>query len=272
MRVPTRRPFLLCLPLLAACATTAPRQVPPPNRPTTEVELTVKDVEPELLEQLQAGMAKVAELRTAKLKSHSGKTAVFTILYTGNLDDLPGALSQVPNPGLRFGAASYKVEYAAFDNQPPTVAFVFPQAEQVLTAREQHVTVEVPDKDLAGVVVNGAAAPQYKGNVYRLKVTLAEGRNELVAVAKDKAGNESTAKVAVVVDTTPPAVNATIKLVVEGSVEPGSSVLIDGQEIAVGGDGRYKAEVPVRKGQRSVEIVAIDKSGNKTVSKKDIGQ
>ena len=48
-------------------------------------------------------------------------------------------------------------------------------------------------------------------------------------------------------------------------------MLIDGIEIPVDGDGRYKAEVPVRKGQRAVEIIAIDKNGNKTVTRKDIG-
>jgi urease alpha subunit len=58
---------------------------------------------------------------------------------------------------------------------------------------------------------------------------------------------------------------------VEGTVEAGSTVLINGNEIAVDANGRYKAEIPIRKGQREVEIVAVDKNGNKNIIKKDIG-
>lgn len=264
--------FLLPLLLLSACATTSGQTTagPPPNK-ARDVEVTVKDVDEALLAQLEANMKKVPELQSAQLKSHTGKTAVFVIAYPGELEDLSESLSRVPNPGLKFGSALYKVELSAFDNLAPTVAFVFPQNEQVLNAKEQFITVEVPDKDLAAVTIGGTPAPLYKGAIYRLKTNLNEGRQEVFAVARDRAGNETTSKVAVVVDTTPPALNAQIRLVVEGTVEPGSAVLIDGVEVEVGGDGHYKAEVPVRKGQKTVEIVAIDKTGNKTVNKKDIG-
>ena len=76
----------------------------------------------------------------------------------------------------------------------------------------------------------------------------------------------------VTVDTTAPALQAQIKLVVEGQVEAGSSVLIDGVEVSVDASGRYRAEVPVRKGQKKVEIVAIDQSGNKSVTVKTFGE
>lgn len=236
-----------------------------------DIELTIKDIDADLLAQLQKNMQQVPELKSAQLKSHSGKTAVISLQYPGDLEDLPDSLGKVPHPGLRFSSANYKVEFSAFDNEPPKVAFVFPDNEQIVTTREQFITVEVPDKDLASVDINNTPAPLYKGSIYRLKMNLNEGRQELVATAKDKAGNQSSAKVAVVVDTTPPALNAQVRLVVEGNVEPGSSVLINGQEIAVDGDGHYKAEVPVRRGQKTVEIVAIDKNGNKTVNRKDIG-
>ena len=58
----------------------------------------------------------------------------------------------------------------------------------------------------------------------------------------------------------------------EGSVEAGSSVLINGLEIPVDSGGAYRAEVPVRKGQRKVEIVAIDRSGNKAVTVRELGE
>ena len=254
------------------CVTTAPTQRPPPVMTTTEIELTVRDADADLVNQLQAEFAKVDEPRSAQLKSHTGKVAVFTVMYPGAVGDLPNTLSSIPHPGLKYASAIHKYEYSTYDNQPPTILFVFPLAEQVVNTREQFVTVEVPDKDLASVTIAGKTAAIYKGNIYRLKTELAEGRQVLMATAKDKAGNESTAQVAVIVDTTAPALQAQIKLVVEGTVEPGSSVLINGLEIPVDSGGNYRAEVPVRKGQRKIEIIAIDRSGNKAVTVRQLGE
>jgi len=92
-----------------------------------------------------------------------------------------------------------------------------------------------------------------------------------MATARDKSGNETTAQVAVTIDTTAPALQAQIKLLIEGTVEPGSSVLINGLEIPVDSNGSYRAEVPVIKGQRKIEIIAIDKSGNKAVTIRQLG-
>ena len=264
--------FVIPLVLLTACVTTAPMQQPAPKFVATELELTVKDVDADMVQQIQAQFAKTNELRSAQLKSHTGKTAVFTVMYPGDVGDLPKTIATIPAPGLKFVSAKHQYEYGAFDNVPPTITFLHPQPEQILNTKDQFITVEVPDKDLAQVTIGGKTAPVYKGSVYRLKLDLNEGKQEILATAKDKAGNESTARVAVTIDTTAPAIQAQIKLVVEGQVEPGSSVLIDGVEVGVDGTGRYRAEVPVRKGQRKVEIVAIDQSGNKSVTTKTIGE
>lgn len=262
---------LACLTAFA-CATTAPNQQPPPRLEATEVELTLKDVDAELVAQAQQAFGKVADLRMAQLKSHVGRTAVFSIMYPRNVGDFPRSLASLPAPGLRFQSAKHQFEYAAYDNVPPTITFVHPDPDQLLNAKEQFVTVEVPDKDVAQVTVNGRPTPNYKGSIYRLRMELVEGKQELVAVARDKAGNEASARVTVTVDTTAPALMAQLKLLVEGHVEPGSAVLIDGIEVPVDLSGNYRAEVPVRKGQRSVEIVAIDQSGNKTVTIKTLGE
>jgi glucodextranase-like protein len=258
--------------LSAGCATTAPKQQPPPNLTTTEIEITVREVDQDMVSQLQAEMQKVPELRSAALKSHGERTAVFTVLYPGDIGSVPRSLARIPRPGLKYASAVHKYEYGAFDNEPPTIAILHPQPQQILNSREQHVTVEVPDKDVAQVNIGGKPASRYKGNIFRLKVDLPEGPQEIVATAKDRAGNETSAKVACTVDTTAPALEAQVKLVVEGAVEPGSSVLIDGMEVPVDGRGQYRAEVPVRKGQKKVEIVAIDSSGNKTTQVKTFGE
>ena len=142
----------------------------------------------------------------------------------------------------------------------------------MLLEAEQYVTVEVPDADVKEIQVNGVTAERYRGNVFRSKVMLKDGVNDLVAVARDKAGNETRVGVRVMVDTTPPTVQATVNMIVEGDVEPGSSVLIDVKEVEVDAKGHYRAEVPIRKGQSELEIVAIDPNGNKTVRTQEIGE
>jgi hypothetical protein len=255
----------------ASCAMVAPRQAPPPPRTTTQVELTIKDMDPDLLDELQTAFAKTSEFKSAQLKSQNGRTAIFEIEFPGDPGDLPGAIARIPHPGLRFASAMYKAEYSIYDNTPPTVTIIYPQNEQLLNVKQLFVTVDVPDKDVAEVTVSGKPALRYKGSIYRAKLDLNDGKQEIVASAKDKAGNETKASVVVTIDTTAPAVNAEIKLLVEGTVNKESAVLIDGMEVPVDSDGRYRAEIPVRKGRKSVEIIAIDKAGNKTVTHKPIG-
>src|SRR5436309_7457278 len=71
----TRLACLAALALALGCATTAPTQQPPPALATTEVELTVKDIDADELQDLQAELVKVSELRGAQLKSHANKVA-----------------------------------------------------------------------------------------------------------------------------------------------------------------------------------------------------
>lgn len=87
--------------LFVSCVTTAPSRRPPPELTTTEIELTVRDADSDLVTQLQSEFAKVSELRSATLKSHTGKVAVFSINYPGPVNDLPKTLSSVPHPGLK---------------------------------------------------------------------------------------------------------------------------------------------------------------------------
>src|SRR6185436_19029366 len=92
--------------LCAACATTAPKQQPPPNLATTEVEITVKDLDQDMAAQLQTEMQKVPELRTATLKSHGERTAVFTVHYPGDIGNVPQSLARIPHPGLKYASAT----------------------------------------------------------------------------------------------------------------------------------------------------------------------
>jgi hypothetical protein len=238
----------------------------------SHVTLTVanltKDDAQKFLEQLEDQ----GNIENIKLTKWEGNTAVYDLDVDGCECELPQLVSQVPLMGFKYEGRTTSVKFSGFDNKPPSISFVHPEEGRVLTERDQYIAVEIPDSDVAEVNVNGVAMSRYKGNIFRVQLKLADGTNDIVVTAKDKSGNEGKATVRVGVDTTPPAVEATVKVVVEGQVEPGSSVLIDGREVEVESNGHYKAEVPIRKGQKTVEIVAIDANGNKNVSEKDIGQ
>lgn len=239
--------------------------------PISHVQLTISGISKEDADRFKAQLEDQGHVENVMLRGFQQGVANYELDVKGCECDLPAKMAAIQHPGFKYEGRTTQVRYSAFDNQPPTVAFVFPQEGKVSNTSEIWATVEIPDQDLAQVTINGVPAEHFKGNLYRAKLTLKDGVTDLVAVARDHAGNEGKAQVRAAVDTTPPAIEATVKVIVEGTVEPGSTVLIDGNEISVDSAGRYKAEVPIRKGQRELEIVAVDKNGNKNITKKDIG-
>jgi hypothetical protein len=239
--------------------------------PVSHVVLTISGITKPDLDAFKALLEDQGHVENVLVKSYLNGTAVFELDVNGCECDLPAKMAAIAHPGFKYEGRSTQLRYSAFDNQPPTVKFVFPAEGKVSTTTDLWATVEIPDQDVAEVQINGVHAEHFKGSLYRAHLTLKEGVNDLTAVAKDKAGNFGQAVTRTAVDTTPPAIEATVKVVVEGVVEPGSTILIDGNEIPVDAAGHYKAEVPIKKGQRQIEIVAIDKNGNKGSSMKDIG-
>jgi hypothetical protein len=238
----------------------------------SHVQLTVHNLTKGDADTFRQQLEDQGHVENVKLTKWDQNTAVYDLDIEGCECELPFLVSQVPMMGFKYEGRVTQVRFSAFDNKAPTITFVHPEEGKVMTEPDQYVAVEVPDPDVAAIDVNGVQMSRYKGNIFRAQVKLKDGPNDIVVTAKDKSGNESKAQIRVGVDTTPPAVEATVKIVVEGNVEPGSSVLIDGREVEVEANGHYKAEVPVRKGQKQVEIVAIDANGNKNVTQKDIGQ
>ncbi len=102
-------------------------------------------------------------------------------------------------------------------------------------------------------------------------MTLNERANDLIAIAKDATGNEGKAELRIGLDSTPPEVSANITVIIEGDVEPGSRVIVNGNEVPVDAKGHYEAKVEVKRGQKEVEIVAIDPQGNRTETMRPIG-
>jgi hypothetical protein len=180
-------------------------------------------------------------------------------------------LEAIDYPGLRREKILAELNYEGYDNRAPKIDVISPNTDEVVTETRIEFVVEVQDSDVDEVTVNGVKAREKKPSIYHAKVDVPEGEQEVEIVARDEAENESRETVSLTVDTTPPEVEATVKVVVEGKVEPGSTVYVDGKEAEVNMFGNWRIELKVKRGQKTVEVVAIDEAGNKKTEQKSIG-
>lgn len=163
-------------------------------------------------------------------------------------------------------------EVSVVRGEPPTVTIDAPSAGALFGATPIAVTGSASGVPAPQVVVNGVAASVSDGT-FSASVPLVEGPNALVATATNPLG-EDAAEVAVVLDTTPPAV--TILAPPDGSRTteaevPVSGTVVDASPIAslsVNGaaatfDGSsFTAVAPLSLGDNAIAAVATDAVGN----------
>lgn len=235
------------------------------------VELTLQNVTQDQAKQFIEDLDDYGDVEKIELKSWANNTAVYTVSLDGCECDLPAMVAKIPEPGFTYQGRSTRMGYAAFDNKPPSVSIVSPEDGLVTREKQVQVVVEVPDDDVAQVTVNGKATTR-AGSRFTVSLPLNEGANDLIASAKDKNGNEAKAQIRVGLDTKPPEVTGQVTVIIEGDVPPGTKVLVNGEEAPVDDKGHYEAKVKVKKGQKEVEIIAIDPYGNRTETMRPIGE
>ncbi|MGB9843481.1 MAG: stalk domain-containing protein, partial [Caldisericia bacterium] len=119
------------------------------------------------------------------------------------------------------------------------------------------------------VMVNGVEATVGADGKFSAEVTLKEGENEIVVVAKDKSGNKTEKMVKVVLDTVPPevTVNAlpspvtSTKVKLSGRVEANAKVMVNDKPATVAYD-YWEVELTLDYGENLVKVVASDAVGN----------
>jgi len=240
--------------------------------PVSHVEISVSGLSKSDAEVFRAQLLSQGGIDNVVLKSFASGTATYELDLRGCECELPSKISRIPSPGFRYQGRTTRLQYAAYDNLPPQITFVHPEnEEQHLLDADLVVMVEVRDSDLAEVKVNGMLGEHYRGDVWLARLRLHEGKNELVAEARDKAGNQAQpARRIVYLEAAD--VAAAVRVLVEGHEPVGNKVLVEQTEVPVDSRGRYRAEILVKKGQRQVTIIAIDPNGKKSVTVKDIGE
>ncbi len=162
----------------------------------------------------------------------------------------------------------------AVDTTPPTVKLVNLTDGQKL----KNADLVVQGITEAGATVqfadSGAPITADSSGGFTLHRQLAHGPNPFKLLVRDASGNEAQVSRTVDLLDQPPAVKiesptegawTNQKLVtVAGTVDPGTSVRVNGQETTPGPDGRFHVDVVLEEGVNSLVIEATDPVGNKT--------
>jgi len=124
----------------------------------------------------------------------------------------------------------------------------------------------------ANVTVDGAAVTVSGSGAFTTTLTLAEGQHTIVVVATDGAGNQATLSAQVTVDTTPPtlaitsptngASESTSTVLVTGTAEVGSKVVVNGYSVSLGSGGTFSIQLPLASGTNTITATATDPAGN----------
>lgn len=124
------------------------------------------------------------------------------------------------------------------------------------------------------LTVNGKEATVDPDGAYNVDVLLQEGENILAFQASDAVGNLAEAERRVFLKTRPPALSlSSVKegmevsepsLLVVGQTEVGSTVRLNGRELAVDSRGGFQGLVNLIEGDNLIRTEAIDRAGNAT--------
>jgi hypothetical protein len=128
-----------------------------------------------------------------------------------------------------------------------------------------------------GVFENGQrVGGSLTGGDIRIRLTLPDGRHDLVIVALDGAGNRTERALTLVVDTMPPAIVlapiptsvSSPVLTVEGTVRDAVSGLrsftINGESVVPFSDGSFSEKLTLTKGDNTIIMEAVDNAGHVT--------
>ncbi len=165
------------------------------------------------------------------------------------------------------------------DQTPPYIAVTSPGPFSVTNKR--NIKLEGKTEPGATVFVNDKQVPVDSNGLFAADVRLEnKGLNVIEVKSLDLAGNVSILHRVVVLDLDPPVVDLeyppdsevvrapTIKVL--GTTEPGASVEIDGQSVAVAPNGYFEKLTLLQGGWNTLKVVATDSAGNTTVVTRNI--
>ncbi len=168
------------------------------------------------------------------------------------------------------------------DTEPPIIRLANLPEDTEVGADEGELVIEgVTDPD-ATVWLNDWPQPLEvnENGAFSVRYTLQEGVNRIELTAVDEAGNQASLVREVTLLTEPPKVTVLNPpdglwinqqmLSVQGTVEPGVKVLVNGREADVDAAGNFNEDVVLEEGENIVRVEAVDAVGNVSVDERRV--
>lgn len=175
------------------------------------------------------------------------------------------------------GNASQVSREVILVTRPPEIVLAEPANDLWTNQSLLTVSGEVPVG--SSLKVNGQEATITDNGQFKREVILQEGDNTLRLEATDDVGNITSQEVIVHRKTTPPLLSLNIEdgatfqqpeIQVTGKTEPGATVHIGGQAIAVSSLGEFQTSLNLATGANLLEVTAQDQAGNVTRLKRQL--
>jgi flagellar hook assembly protein FlgD len=161
--------------------------------------------------------------------------------------------------------------------------------EVILATKPPEITIDSPTNDLwtkeslitvsgtvpkgASLKVNGQEATVTGAGQFEREVILQEGDNVLRIEATDDVGNVTSQEIIIHRKSAAPSLAVNVddgttfqqaEVQIIGKTEPGATVLVGGQTVAVSSLGEFQSTVNLLTGDNLVDVVAQDQAGNTT--------
>lgn len=168
----------------------------------------------------------------------------------------------------------------ALDTAAPVLAVSALSNGSYTSNQVQNIYGTVTDANAVTVLVNNNPATLVNGS-FSMPVTLATGSNLITVVASDAAGNSApAANISIFFDAAKPVVSIASPvdnsftnktgLQISGSVDKPATVTVAGLPVTVDASNNWSANIDLKAGLNTVEVVATDLYGNTSTVKRSI--
>jgi len=169
-----------------------------------------------------------------------------------------------------LGNTKQAVVTVTLDTQTPPLAVLSPAHRSSGMSSTLRIVGSTEPEGVT-VTVAGAMAPVDASGRFTADVTLLPGRNDIAIEVVDLAQNRRTMTLTVFLDREPPSmwvadplphkVLASGTVLVQGYVEPGASVSIDGRSVGAS-EGHFSEALSLPDGPHAIVVIATDAAGN----------